>query len=45
MTGMLKAKATQNRRVMSFASELSSSVSAVAVLGSSTMPQMGQLPG
>lgn len=43
-TGMLRATATLNRRVMSASSGLGP-LSAVTVTGSSAIPQIGQLPG
>ena len=43
-SGTVKSAASQNRRVMSRSSSLSSS-SPVAAIGSSAMPHLGQLPG
>ena len=43
-TGNVRTSPTQNRRVMSASSRFSPT-SAVALTGSSVIPQMGQLPG
>src|SRR5207237_8260815 len=44
-TGNDRTAPIQNRRVMSHSSAFSSSAAPIGVLGSSAMPQIGQLPG
>src|SRR5436309_3088527 len=44
-TGTLRAAPIHNLRDMSFSSAFSSSLPGTSVVGSSVIPQMGQLPG